>query len=201
MSLELEREQVVQLLCRQYAQDALTTEELEARLEAAYRAKDLDELQALTRGLPVVRDSATRAPEMYGDSGSASADKRVLSVLADVKKGGEWEVARRVRAIAVLGALELDFREARILGGITTVDVSATLAEVRIIVPPGLRVECDGNAVLGEFRNKVMTVPSEGPDVPILRITGMSVLSDVSVIMRLPGESAMDAFRRERLKR
>jgi hypothetical protein len=122
-------------------------------------------------------------------------------VLAAVKKSGDWEVARHVRAVALLGALELDFREARILAGVTTIDVYATLSELRIIVPPGLRVECDGNAILGEFNSKVTMQASEGPDAPTLRITGFSVLAEVSVVMRLPGESAMDAMRRDRLAR
>jgi hypothetical protein len=206
MSLELEREQVVQALCRHYAQDALTTEELESRLEAAYRARDVNELHALTHGLPALTAPASGptsavASRRGAEAFASRAQERVLSVFGDVKKRGDWEVARHLRAITVLGALELDFREARILAGVTTIDVSATLAEVRIIVPPGLRVECDGNAILGEFKQKVPPVDFGDPDVPVLRITGLSVLAEVSVVMRLPDESAMDAFRRERLKR
>src|SRR5690606_27068794 len=125
----------------------------ESRLEAAYRAKDLEELRALTRGLPALRSRAVPAPADIGRPPSATAEKRILSILSEVKKSGEWEVARYVRAVSLLGSLELDFREARILPGFTTIEVSATLAEVRIIVPPGLNVEFNGNAILGEFTN------------------------------------------------
>lgn len=201
MNLEVEREHVVQLLCQRYAQDALTTEELEARLEAAYRAKDLSELQALTRTLPVAAAGAPAIATQRQGHAPAAAQQRILSVMADVRKRGEWEPARNIRAVAVLAALELDFREARILEGVTTLDVSATLAEVRIIVPPGVHVQCDGSAILGEFQQKLDGDLPDGPDVATLRISGLAVLAEVSVVMRMPGESGMSALRRKFLRR
>jgi hypothetical protein len=199
MSVELEREHVVQLLCRHYAEDRLTTEDLEARLEAAYRARDSGELRALMAGLPPVaveqESGAGRAVAEYGDR---PAEGRVLSVFAEVHKRGEWQPAPRTHAVAVFSTLELDFREARILAGVTTIDISSAFAEVTVIVPPGLRVECDGSAIFGEFKDKSFAGIADGPDAAVLRITGLVVFGTVSVQMRLPGETRKEAARREK---
>jgi hypothetical protein len=196
MSIELERENTVQLLCRHYAQDRLTTEELDARLDAVYRAQSEGELNALLDGLDAVAvaaplERAAVAPE------NRTPNRRILSVFAEVRKRGDWELRPETRAVVVFGTLELDLRDARIARGTTTLDISATFAEVKIIVPPGIRVECDGSAILGEFTEAVIAGPAGG-DVATVRVVGMAVLSSVSVQMRLPGETAKEAKRREK---
>jgi len=52
MSLELERERVVQELCTAYANDQLSTGELEARLEKVYVSVEREQLQTLLQGIP-----------------------------------------------------------------------------------------------------------------------------------------------------
>lgn len=197
MSLELERENMVQLLCRHYAQDQLTTEELDARLDAVYRAQNEGELRALVAGLDAVALAVPLENTAVAEAERKTPDRRILSVFADVKKRGDWELRPQTRAVVVFGSLELDLREARIPRGVNTLDVSATFAEVRIIVPPGLRVECDGSAILGEFTEAVIAGPASG-DVVTVRVVGMAVLSSVSVEMRYPGETAKEAKRREK---
>ena len=46
-SLELDRERAIQTLCAHYANDHLTTQELEARFDLAYKATSATELRAL----------------------------------------------------------------------------------------------------------------------------------------------------------
>jgi hypothetical protein len=190
MSLEQERERTVQVLCHQFARDNLTTEELESRLEAAYKAASLSELHALTSGLPAVALTADDE-RSHAVSGTAtdSAKRRLVSVFGSLKKRGDWEPAPRTRVVSVFSECELDFRDARIAPGLTTVDVAAVFAAVRIIVPPGVSVECDGSAFMGAFEDKAHVGPPPAGDAPILRITGIAVFSEVKVVMRMPGES------------
>lgn len=199
MSIDLEREQTIQLLCRQFALDHLTTQDLESRIDAAYRAKTADELKAVLDGLPLVPMTLT------GTSGTVAqlretlprAEQRLFSLFGAVRKRGDWEPAERTRAIAMFSDMSLDFREARLRPGITTVEVTAGFAHVRIIVPPGLHIECDGSAVMGEFSEKTSLAADPSADAPTLRITGVAVFSQVDVRMRLPDESAMQALKRE----
>ena len=186
--LELEREHTVQVLCRQFALDHLTTQELEARLEAAYRAGSSHELKALVAGLPEVpmttsQDLAQR-PAADVRVGPAR-ERRVLAIFGSARKRGDWEMPERMRATAVFGDLHLDFREARIPLGVSTVFVNATFGQVRIIVPPGVLVECDGSAILGEFSERTMIGSDITDDMPTLRIVGAAIMGAVQVRMRL----------------
>ena len=188
MSLELEREQTVQMLCQHFAHDQLTTQELERRLESVYRASSAEELRALVAGLPALRVRALGeqpAGVARRDPTPANA-RRLLSIFGSVKKRGEWEPAEHTDAVALFGEMVLDFREARIPAGLTTIAVSAVFSHVRIIVPPGLHVECDGSAVLGEFTDRLFLTETTEPGASTLRITGMAVFGQVEVKMRLP---------------
>lgn len=197
MSLEQEREHAVQMLCRQFAHDNLTTAELESRLEAVYKASTLSQLQALTAGLPPVALGTDERPHAVSATATEAAQRRLLSVFGSLKKGGDWEPSPRTRVISVFSDCELDFRDARIAPGVTTIDVSAVFASVRVIVPPGVSIECDGSAFMGSFEDKARMGPPPAGDAPILRITGISVFSEVKVVMRMPDESALGALKRE----
>lgn len=199
MSIDLEREQTVQLLCRHFALDHLTTQELESRLDAAYRAKSSDELRTLVAALPSVTIApySGAAPTAASHAPSASGSGRVYSVFGSVKKRGDWEPAEHLRVLALFGELVLDFREARLSAGVTTVEVTAAFGTARIIVPPGLHVECDGSAILGEFTQKTFLSADPRDEAPTLRIVGTAVMGQVVVRMRLPDESALQALKRE----
>lgn len=200
MSLELEREHTVQVLCRWYAQDHLTTEELESRLEAAYRATTLAELQSLTAGLPAELVGGSQGAPAYDPVHGAvtSPRGRILCIFAQKRKRGEWEPATHTSVDAAFGSLELDLREARIAAGVTTIDINAAFAEVTVIVPPGLHVECDGTAIIGEFADAIFE-GAAGPDTATVRVTGTVVFASVHVKMRYPGETPLEALKRDRL--
>jgi hypothetical protein len=200
MSLELEREQTVQTLCQQFAHDQLSTQDLEKRLEAVYRASSPEELRALVAGLPALRTppQAVVAPREAPMRTDAMREQRVLAVFGSARKRGEWEPAEHTRGLAVFGELELDFRDALIPMGITNVAVSAAFGTVRVVVPPGLHVECNGSAIMGTFSEKTFLSAQASADAPTLRITGMAVFGEVKVVVRLPAETAMEAFTRER---
>lgn len=198
MSLELEREETVQVLCQQFAHDQMSTQELEKRLEAVYRASSPEELHALVAALPAVRAEEPAGRRNVPVRTVAPREQRFLAAFGSVQKRGEWEPADRVRGVAMFGELDLDFRDALIPMGITTVQVLATFGNVRVVVPPGLHIECDGSAVLGRFSGSTSLAASANADAPTLRITGLALFGEVKVVMRLPEESEMQALKRER---
>lgn len=207
MSFELEREEVIQQLCSDFANDRLTTPELDARLEAAYRATTSDELRALLPAAAAAVVPANAAGPRTAVGARHAAEHalrkplRLAATFASVKKQGDWEPAPLTHASATFGEVVLDFRDARIGPGVTVVHASATLGSVEIVVPPGLHIECDGSATFGEFTEHVsMSAPPEA-EAPTLRITGEALFGEVKVVMRLPGETSSEAKRRERAAR
>jgi hypothetical protein len=184
-NIEAEREKTVQLLCKYFAQDGLSTQELESRLESAYRAANVDELRALTVGLAPLPSAPVRAEN---EVRLLDDERRMFAMFGSVKRRGDWEPPSRTNAVAVCSELVLDFREARIHPGVTEVRVKALMSQVRIIVPPGLHVECEGSAFMGEFASKTDMSAYPGSGAPTLRITGIAVMSEVKVSVRMPDE-------------
>ena len=119
--------------------------------------------------------------------------------MSSVRKKGQWTPARFNTVICVMGTAKFDLREAFLLHGETHFELKVLMGEVELIVPPGLRVEADGFALMGEFDD----AHSEGlapPNAPVIRVTGSVVMGAARIKTRLPGESALEAWRRRRLE-
>jgi hypothetical protein len=200
--IELDRERVIQTLCLHFANDNLSTQELELRFEHAYKAGTSAELRALVAGLPALPPDVVPTAPLYAFAPGGrpdQADKRHLVVMSTVRKTGQWAPARHNKVTCVMGNAKFDLRDALILHGETHFELTVVMGEVELIVPPGLRVECDGFALMGEFDD----AHSEGlapPEAPVIRVTGSAVMGAVRIKTRLPGESALAAWRRRRLE-
>jgi hypothetical protein len=196
--LELDRERVIQTLCAHFAHDNLSTQELELRFEHAYQAGTSAELRALVAGLPALpADVAPPAP-LYAVAPAGRpdpAEKRHLVVMSNVRQKGSWTPARHNKVTCIMGNARFDLREALILGGETHFELMVVMGEVELIVPPGLRVECDGFAFMGEF-DDAHSEELASPNAPVVRVTGSVVMGAARIKTRLPGESALEAWRR-----
>jgi len=203
MTLDLEREQAVQTLSAHFAQDHLTTQELELRFELVYRATTLEELRALTAGLPALAASNAPAP-MYAVAGSTPTvprEKRFLALMSEVRRQGIWEVPSRVKAKAFMGAVRLDLREGVLPPAGVDIKVTAFMGEVRVILPPGVRADVDGMAIMGEFTDRSVSTGSAADGSPVVRVSGEAFMGAVRVETRLPRETAIEAWKRRLLGR
>ncbi|MBI4546120.1 MAG: DUF1707 and DUF2154 domain-containing protein [Gemmatimonadetes bacterium] len=210
------RERTVQALCRHFANDALDMAEFERRLDVAHRAHSAAELERLLIDLPALPVPAggkegaaapaagsTRAPAARAESAPpAAAPPRerqfVVGIMGGATRRGRWLPARRIFVEAVMGGVELDFREAQLTAGTTEVLVICLMGGVGIIVPPGLAVECGGFALMGGFDNTEEVDAAPAPGRPRLRINGFACMGAVEVDVRLPGESARQARKRRK---
>ena len=120
---------------------------------------------------------ATRA----SDPALEPADEQgtILAVLSGARRRGVWEPPERLRVLSLMGGVELDFREAEFLDGVTEVVILAVMGGVAIVAPPGVDVEADGVGLMGEFTH--VTHRSPHPDSPVLRVRGFSLMGGVSV--------------------
>lgn len=202
--LAAKREQTIQSLIRSFAADQLAVEDFEGRLDMAHRATDEASLDALVADLPSEKDdAAVPAPAARPAPVPAAIRERqtLAACLGGVERRGVWTPARKTMAIAVMGGLDLDFREAELGPGVTEVNIFACMGGADIIVPPGLNVDSDGVAILGGWGHGPGRVPNADPDAPVLRITGFTLMGGVDIKVRYPGESARDAKRRLRAER
>jgi hypothetical protein len=202
--LEAHREKIVAELSEYFAHDHIDTAEFEKRLDDAYRATTLAQLEALKADLPAIRSSAAPAPvpdrsvELALDD--EIRDRQVIfAMMGGSERTGSWTPARTVDALAIMGGIKLDFRQARFALGETVVNVCAIMGGIEILVPPGIRVESSGIGIMGGFESFNQTAVD--PDAPLLRITGIALMGGVEIRQRLPGESSRQAKLRQRDER
>jgi hypothetical protein len=189
-TLRAEREQTLSVLCEAFASDAIDGDEFERRVDLVHRALQLDELERLRADLSGIRVPEPTAALVPVRAAAAPIRKRqrLVAVLGGAMRRGPWTPAREIRATAVLGGIELDFRDAVFPPRVTDLHVVAVLGGVQITVPPNLPVEMEGIGILGGFDHLARSPGVAEPDAPLLRVHGTAVLGGVTVRTRLPGE-------------
>lgn len=166
------RERVVTLLSHHFAAGALTMEEFERRVSSVYGATGSAALDNLIADLPVIATS------------TAPAEGKLSAILSHTARHGTMVVPRHLKLVVFMGNVELDLRDATFAPGVSEIEVSATLGNVEITMPPGVRVECTGNAFLGSFESRLRTTQSTGAAAAsdtIVRVLGRATLSSVDI--------------------
>ena len=221
MSLELEREDVVQKLCAAYARDQLTTGELEARLERVYKSADRTQLLTVLDGLPAVqiarlgeapvpvRDVSPPAPAARrtatpSDDGLADRDerrrgrglgpgeKRYMAFMSEIRKEGAWTPSPVIVANTIMGSLVLDLREAEIPAQGIDIYADVIMGELKVILPPGLPADVDCSTFMGSVSDKSKAGVAGAPKV---RITGGTVMGGITVVTKVPRKEGESGFR------
>lgn len=203
MSIEPERERIVEQLSAHFAEDHLTTQELEERFERAYRATDVAELRSVVAGLPALA-APVPAPKPVARASAAPArrnqpddSRRYLAICSTFRREGDWTPNRITVLRAIMADVHLDLREATFVDREIEIDLMCFMASVQIFVPPGVRVECDGFGFMGEFSGRSDDSRADD-DAPTVRVRGSAIMGSVKVETRLPGESRLAAWRRRR---
>lgn len=189
LSLDAARTRVVDLLSAYFAHDGIEVEELDRRLDAAYRATSLLELEALVRDLPNGQAALARVsmevPAWRDDPtveiGHGEESERILAIMSETRRRGLWVVPKQLDVVSVMAETELDLREASLAPGITEISISAWMTKLVIIVPPGVRVANRVLAVMGAVRDRTDRDPVRDPLAPVLRIEGWAVMAEVLV--------------------
>ena len=209
VALNQVRERTVRTLSEHFAQDNLDVEQLEARLDLCYRATSLEELDALTADLPILRPRADTVPasdalpavRASADPASVRDTQVAIAIMSGNSRKGTWTPPRHLYAVSVMGGMELDFREARLAPGETEVTIFSLMGGADIIVPPGLPVRSNVVAIMGGFEQVDHAPDDLPPDAPMLTVRGVVLMGGVNMSVRLPGESARDAKKRRREER
>ena len=154
------RAQIIEHLTqRLHARRGLGLEEFEERLNGAYAAAATSELGALVADLSPERPPCSRRNWWlrraqgwrWPMQAAGRAVSAAVAILGSVERRGHWAVARSSGALAVLGSVVIDLRDVTLPPGVTTLQVSAVLGSIEILVPPQLAVESDGSGILGSF--------------------------------------------------
>jgi hypothetical protein len=180
---DADREQVTETLREAAGQGRITLDELDTRLDATHVAKTYAELEVITRDLPVEGSArmATRglAALPVERIGGTPTRRMSLAILSGARRRGNWVVPPVYTAVALLGGVEMDLREARFSEHDVKIRAFALLGGVDIVVPDDIDVDAAGIGIMGGFDHKEGN--SGLRSAPHLRITGFAMLGGVSV--------------------
>lgn len=181
--LDVERQAALDRLRAAATAGAVTYQQLAERTGRAHAAHTRAELAATTEDLAAAPSRPLRVP----------AGKRwLVASIANEQLGGPWTAPHRLTAVAVLGDVTVDLRDAVIPSEQLSIHATALVGDVHLLVPPGATVEMSGVAVLGR---KMLTLgEADHPlPVPILRVSAVAIIGDV-IVATQPPRSRMRAW-------
>lgn len=179
----------------------LDFDELDERLEAAYRAKTYGELEPLVADLPgarppAVRREASPAPAIaHGGMpvGGRALSGPAIAIFSGATRKGSWVVPRSFQAFAMFGGVEIDLRDATLEDREVTIFANAIFGGVDITVPEGVAVVTSGAGIMGGYDG-----PSDdggAPNGPVIHIKGIAVFGGVDVRRKPPRTSKPSGWR------
>lgn len=175
---DADREATVVRLQQAAGEGRLTVEELAERVERADAARTAGELEALTADLPGSRSAAA-----VGRPAPRDETNWVVAVMSGADRSGRWRPGRQTNAVAFMGGVEIDLRDADLGDGIEITAV-AVMGGVDVTVPPGVEVEVTGFSFMGGHGGpRPEPLP---PGAPLVRVRCYAFMGGVSVSRRKP---------------
>jgi Cell wall-active antibiotics response LiaF, C-terminal len=200
-SLARARELKIEELSAYFANDDLSLEDLERRIERVYRSSSVAELETITsdlRGAAMVPADYVRANVIPGTAGVPTRYEvphaRMLSLMSTTKRVGRWALARKLDLLAVMSDTRIDLTHAVLQPGISEIHMRAVMASVKVIVPPGVRVVVDAHSVMASVQSKADELFSDSQvnaSEPVIRLTGFALMADVNVVVRRREDALM----------
>lgn len=112
----------------------------------------------------------------------SAPSKARWAVMSTVRKDDNWVVASREVVNLCMGDARLDLRAATLTSHETTIVIQGIMCSAKVIVPDTWRVECDGTAIMGEFRQKnAGAAPTADPSAPLVRVVGGVLMGECIV--------------------
>ena len=178
---DTDREQAANVLREAAGQGRISMDELDERLELAYAAKTYADLAAVTHDLPQAGTalSPAGAAPAAGRIGGTPRNKFSIAIMSGARRMGAWVLPSRYVAVAVMGGIELDLREARFSEPEVTVHAYTLMGGIQITVPEDIEVDVSGIAFMGGFDHNASGPGSSG--APRVKIIGFAMMGGVEV--------------------
>ena len=188
-SLTRAREQKINELSQHFANDDLSLDELERRIELVYKAGSVAELDSITADLRLTPTSAGMTPAPMSPrqqvmTGMEARRGRLLAIMGESRRTGRWLVPSQLRVVSLMSDTQLDLTQAVMASGLAEIHVTAMWSSCRLIVPPGMRVINEMHAVMASVTSNADEMDPPGvsrTNAPTIRLTGTAFMAEVKV--------------------
>jgi class 3 adenylate cyclase len=171
---DVERNRMVEVLRTYCGEGVLTLDEFSDRVALVFDANTQADLDLVVADLPVLRGSPVPETERRKTSHS------VVAIMSGTRRTGRWRPGEELNSFALMGSCELDLRQAEIDGSMVTINASAIMGSIDIIVPEGIEVDLDGFAFMGSKETRIKEVPRI-PGAPVVRVVAFALMGSVIV--------------------
>jgi hypothetical protein len=182
---DAERERAVATLRDGAEHGRLTFDELAQRTELAYNATTGAQLERLVADLPApapgteVIDAPQAAPP------ARNRQRWHIAIMGGCERRGRWRPAPRSVALALMGGVDLDLRDATIEPGELVITAIAVMGGINVVVPEGVDVQLGGFALMGGNNHEPGTAPVR-PGTPTVYVRAFSLMGGVDVKVKRP---------------
>jgi hypothetical protein len=184
---DADRERVALRLRDQAVAGRLTLEELSERLDQAYTAQTVGELDPLTADLPAV--AGPRRPAKHW----------TVVAFGSVERKGRWRLPRRAVALVGFGNVDFDLRQAELDSDVVSISAFLLFGNVDVFVPEGIEVDVGGLLLFGHRREWGEGLPRPGSPRVRVRVFALFGTADVWRVPRgLAGAGFREVIRRMR---
>jgi class 3 adenylate cyclase len=189
---DVERNRMVEVLRGYCGEGVLTLDEFSDRVGLVFEAKTNAELERVVADLPVRGTGTVSVPETQ----RRKVARNAVGIMSGARRTGRWRPGEEFNAFALMGGCEIDLRQAEIDGGVVTINATAVMGGIDIIVPDGIQVDLDEFHFMGGVETRLNNVPII-PGSPLIRVKAFALMG--SVIVRTKKTRAeRDAARAQR---
>jgi hypothetical protein len=193
---DADRDRTAEMLRRAASEGRITFDELDERVSRAYAAKTFADLEAVTSDLPgpgvKPPAPATARYQPPGVPAGTPAPSLSLAIMSGARRAGPWLVPPAYTAVAIMGGVELDLRDARFAAAEVTIRAFCLMGGVSITVPEDMAVDVSGIGIMGGFDHRASGPGA--PGAPHLRVVGFALMGGVDV-RRKPARPARPEVR------
>lgn len=195
--IEQVREEAVDKLIVNYSHAIISAEAFERRLDEAMASNSHQQLLDLVSDLPMEADHRYDATKERSFSpkyaaGDDTEDDKIVSILGNGVREGEWLVPKRIKVIDVLGSSKLDFTDAIFQHQHIEIEIMTVLGSVDIYVPESVNVTVKMFNIIGSAENSAPSMA--GRQAPHITVTGFSLLGSLDVKVKRTMKEKFVAF-------
>jgi class 3 adenylate cyclase len=184
---EQERDKAAAALAKYCSEGRLTLDEFSQRVEVVLAARTQSEIDRVMSDLP-------KGDVVPAYTSPVPASGWLVSVLSGSSRKGRWRPKGRLKALAFMGGIDLDLRNAEIEGPELTITAVAIMGGIDIVVPEGVIVHLGGFSFMGGKDAKLANVPTL-PGAPVIKVRAFPIMGGVSVRTKRSRSGFLDDVR------